>query len=57
MLSRVAGRTLARRTTVLPPDCLLDCVFDSEVGVLWVLDVIKWRGTWYVLSTPLAAPH
>lgn len=54
LLSRVAGRTIARRTTVLPPDCLLDCVFDAELGLLWVLDVIKWRGTWCVPSSLLA---
>lgn len=48
MLSRVKGRALARRMTVLPPDCLLDCVYDKAKGVLWVLDLVKWSGQWVV---------
>lgn len=32
----------------LPPDTVLDCILDddaAETGVLYVLDVIRWRGT------------
>ncbi|GAA6030947.1 hypothetical protein JCM8097_008951 [Rhodosporidiobolus ruineniae] len=48
LYSRVAGRTLARFRTVLPADCLLDTVWDSNLSVLWVLDVMKWRGQFMV---------
>ncbi|GAA5853282.1 hypothetical protein JCM8547_000269 [Rhodosporidiobolus lusitaniae] len=48
LYSRVAGRTLARLKTVLPPDCLLDAVWDSSLSVLWILDVPKWRGQYLV---------
>ena len=50
LMSRVSGRTLARCKTSLPKDCYLDCVFDREQGVLHVLDLIKWRGLYYVDS-------
>ncbi|GAA5824785.1 hypothetical protein JCM11251_005340 [Rhodosporidiobolus azoricus] len=48
LYSRVAGRTLARLRTVLPPDCLLDTTWDASLGVLWVLDVMKWRSQYLV---------
>ena len=48
LLSRVKGRALARRMTTLPPDSLLDCVYDKAKGVLWALDLIKWSGQWLV---------
>lgn len=32
---------------MLPPDCLLDAVYDAELSVLWVLDLIKY-GTFFV---------
>ncbi|BGP42959.1 hypothetical protein JCM10449v2_006974 [Rhodotorula kratochvilovae] len=48
LYSRVAGRTLGRFRTVLPPDCLLDTVWDAELSVLWVLDLCKWRSTYFV---------
>lgn len=48
LFSRVAGRTLTKRDTALPADCLLDCIWDETIGVLWVIDLIKWRGTWSV---------
>ncbi|KPV71556.1 uncharacterized protein RHOBADRAFT_56592 [Rhodotorula graminis WP1] len=48
LYSRVAGRTLGRFRTSLPPDCLLDTVWDAELGVLWVLDLCAWRSTWFV---------
>ncbi|GAA5979569.1 hypothetical protein JCM11641_007872 [Rhodosporidiobolus odoratus] len=44
LYSRVAGRTLARLKTALPSDCLLDAVWDSSQSVLWVLDLMKWKG-------------
>lgn len=46
LLSRVSGRTLANRKTVLPSDTLVDCIWDEEMNVLWVLDVVKWRSNW-----------
>ncbi|GAA6010550.1 hypothetical protein JCM10207_001360 [Rhodosporidiobolus poonsookiae] len=48
LYSRVAGRTLARHRTVLPPDSLLDVVWDAAQSVLWVLDICKWRGQYLV---------
>ncbi|GAA5903988.1 hypothetical protein JCM8208_001752 [Rhodotorula glutinis] len=48
LYSRMAGRTLGRFRTSLPPDCLLDTVWDAELGILWVLDVCKWRSTYVV---------
>ncbi|GAA5849534.1 hypothetical protein JCM9279_007261 [Rhodotorula babjevae] len=48
LYSRVAGRTLGRFRTSLPPDCLLDTVWDADLGVLWVLDLCKWRSTYFV---------
>ncbi|GAA6004484.1 uncharacterized protein JCM10292_007093 [Rhodotorula paludigena] len=48
LYSRVAGRTLGRFRTLLPPDCLLDAIWDAELGVLWVLDLCKWRSTYFV---------
>lgn len=48
LYSRVAGRTLGRFRTSLPPDCLLDTVWDAELGVLWVIDLCKWRSTYFV---------
>ncbi|GAA5978081.1 hypothetical protein JCM21900_006623 [Sporobolomyces salmonicolor] len=48
LYSRVAGRTLGRFHSVLPPDCLLDTVWDPALSVLWVLDVCKWRSTYTV---------
>ncbi|GAA6026670.1 hypothetical protein JCM8202_005053, partial [Rhodotorula sphaerocarpa] len=48
LYSRVAGRALGRFRTVLPPDCLLDTVWDAHLGVLWVLDVCKWRSQYLV---------
>ncbi|TKA50716.1 hypothetical protein B0A53_05994 [Rhodotorula sp. CCFEE 5036] len=46
LYSRVAGRALGRFYTSLPADCLLDT--DSHLGVLWVLDVCKWRSQYLV---------
>jgi hypothetical protein len=46
LLSRVSGRTLATRKTALPIDTLVDCIWDEEMNVLWVLDVVKWRSNW-----------
>lgn len=48
LYSRVAGRALGRFYTSLPADCLLDTVWDSHLGVLWVLDVCKWRSQYLV---------
>ncbi|GAA5865154.1 hypothetical protein JCM3774_002152 [Rhodotorula dairenensis] len=48
LYSRVAGRALGRFYTSLPPDCLLDTIWDSHLGVLWVLDVCKWRSQYLV---------
>ncbi|GAA5984643.1 hypothetical protein JCM10908_003437 [Rhodotorula pacifica] len=48
LYSRVAGRARGRFYTSLPPDCLLDTVWDSHLGVLWVLDVCKWRSQYLV---------
>ncbi|BGP19521.1 hypothetical protein JCM10213_000120 [Rhodosporidiobolus nylandii] len=48
LYSRVAGRTLARLRTVLPPDCLFDAVWDSSNSVLWILDLMKWKGQYMV---------
>ncbi|GAA6059248.1 hypothetical protein JCM10212_006641 [Sporobolomyces blumeae] len=48
LYSRVAGRTLGRFRTSLPPDCLLDVVWDRELSVMWVLDTCKWRSTYTV---------
>ncbi|GAA6046664.1 hypothetical protein JCM3770_003104 [Rhodotorula araucariae] len=48
LYSRVAGRTLGRFRTALPPDCLLDTIWDAELGVLWVIDLCKWRSTYFV---------
>ncbi|KAM0749589.1 hypothetical protein T439DRAFT_381895 [Meredithblackwellia eburnea MCA 4105] len=48
LFSRVSGRTLEKRRSDLPPDCLLDCVWDERHSVLWVLDLVKWRGQWFV---------
>ncbi|KAK4055442.1 hypothetical protein OIO90_003280 [Microbotryomycetes sp. JL221] len=50
LYSRVSGRTLCRRRTALPPDCLLDCVYDEQLSVLWVLDVIRWYAQGYLVE-------
>lgn len=50
LMSRVSGKTLARVKTALPPNCYLDAVFDREQGALFVLDLIRWRGVFYLES-------
>ena len=50
LMSRVSGKTLARVKTALPKDCYLDAVFDREQGALFVLDLIRWRGVYYLDS-------
>ncbi|SCV69576.1 BQ2448_2596 [Microbotryum intermedium] len=49
LYSRVSGRTLSRvYVPALPPDCLLDTIHDPSTNALWVLDLIKWNGVYYV---------
>ncbi|KDE02791.1 hypothetical protein, variant [Microbotryum lychnidis-dioicae p1A1 Lamole] len=49
LYSRVSGRTLSRiYVPALPPDCFLDTIYDSTTNTLWVLDLIKWTGVYYV---------
>ncbi|SCZ96861.1 BZ3500_MvSof-1268-A1-R1_Chr4-1g06794 [Microbotryum saponariae] len=49
LYSRVSGRTLSRiYVPALPPDCFLDTIYDSTINALWVLDLIKWTGVYYV---------
>ncbi|EUC61129.1 snupn protein [Rhizoctonia solani AG-3 Rhs1AP] len=46
--SRVKGLAFMRFPAPLPPDTVLDCILDDDVastGILYVLDVIRWRGT------------
>ncbi|KAM0791006.1 hypothetical protein ACM66B_004305 [Microbotryomycetes sp. NB124-2] len=50
LYSRLSGRTLARRRTALPPDCILDCVYDEELSVLWVLDIVKWSAQGWLVE-------
>ncbi|SGZ24551.1 BQ5605_C023g09731 [Microbotryum silenes-dioicae] len=43
------SRTLSRiYVPALPPDCFLDTIYDSTTNTLWVLDLIKWTGVYYV---------
>ncbi|BGP34925.1 hypothetical protein JCM10296v2_006749 [Rhodotorula toruloides] len=48
LYSRVAGRALGRFNTQLPPDCLLDAIWDPDLAILWILDLCKWRSTYFV---------
>lgn len=48
LLSRVSGRTLTRVSTPLPFDSYLDAVWDEENGMLWLVDLVRWRGQWFV---------
>ncbi|MBW0466516.1 hypothetical protein O181_006231, partial [Austropuccinia psidii MF-1] len=43
LLSRKSASLIGSFTTGLPSDCILDCVYDSESQVLWVLDLLKWK--------------
>jgi hypothetical protein len=42
LLARATGRPITRLLTALPPGCTLDCIWDAQQRVLWVLDVIEW---------------
>lgn len=45
LLARSSGRPLGRHyIPVLPPDCILDCIYLKDAGALFVLDVMNWRG-------------
>ncbi|BGP27220.1 snurportin-1 [Rhodotorula toruloides] len=48
LYSRVAGRALGRFNTQLPSDCLLDAIWDPDLAILWILDLCKWRSTYFV---------
>ncbi|ORY74777.1 hypothetical protein BCR35DRAFT_306597 [Leucosporidium creatinivorum] len=48
LYSRVSGRSLSRHSLPLPASTLLDVVYDSALGVLWVLDLIRWMGRDFV---------
>lgn len=50
LMSRVSGKTLARVKTTLPKDCYIDGIFDQEQGILFALDIIRWRGVYHVDS-------
>ncbi|KAK4048095.1 hypothetical protein OIV83_004965 [Microbotryomycetes sp. JL201] len=50
LYSRLSGRTLARRRTALPPDCILDCVYEEDLSVLWVLDIVKWSAQGWLVQ-------
>lgn len=50
LLSRVSGRTILSTTTILPPETYLDCVYDASLGVIWIIDVIRWRTNFLVDS-------
>lgn len=45
ILARSSGRPLSRHLVpVLPPDCILDCIYVESTATLFVLDVMRWKG-------------
>lgn len=45
LFSRVSGRPMARHyLPVVPADCILDCVYAEHLAVLFVVDVMSWKG-------------
>ncbi|KAH9807863.1 hypothetical protein DFH28DRAFT_1088585 [Melampsora americana] len=43
ILSRTNAHVLGYFQTVVPLGCVLDCIYDRETRVIWVLDVLKWK--------------
>lgn len=45
ILARTTGKPIARQyIPVLPPNCVLDCVYVPESAALFIMDVLQWKG-------------
>lgn len=45
LLARTTGKPLLRQNIpILPPNCVLDCIYVKEAATLFVVDVLQWKG-------------
>lgn len=45
LLARTTGKPLLRQNIpVLPPNCVLDCIYVKEAAAVFVVDVLQWKG-------------
>jgi snurportin-1 len=40
----LTGSCLTRVTASLPPNTILDCIYDAASSLLWILDALEWAG-------------
>jgi len=43
LLSRKNADQIGEFSTPLPPNCIVDCIYDAPNHTLWILDVLKWK--------------